>query len=1340
MDITEVRRSELFNTLAWMGLLSTEEYRIREVRNTPNKNYIPLDLEDNDIDRVGYFYPHVRMKPEYKDICELWFEDTYINPLRCEWIETNHGTYCVVDKKYDVLKPVNCFVNPSILARYTNLSIDPDMELEHIMDIDTRDIRYSGIYNIEHCSYYITQNQVKVPTIEWLDANIIRLHAPYKEDIDFFVCSNLINVVEAKANTGVYLDQPYSNMCYHVIFVNEDPSYPIDARFYPCVAVNKDCVIRVYSDNAHSVLYPDVCRLILYPEFLDVDDPYNTDRPGMADLPFIDDCIRSNDPDEVAEEKFANIAKYFYRMWEKYPIDTTEQSDFVICDNGTLGKEHFIRTNVGLYDQQIEKIVTTVPVEDFRDLLLYNGAMFSDYIVRNLMTDAKGNFVENNDKGFPRYVIDGSYDESKFTLIKFNTGEDTTIMNIGDYIDVDNIAQLHRKVSRFYRNLLLVRMQLLDNEDKVHIGTLKPSTIDSYLWFELLVNATPEMFKSQMIDAIHLFGLDENNIPDDIKEGAYQLVLDPEGGPASYTELLMTYFKLTKSYKKYLVLQQGDGVEDPRIQIFHKIHTGKVPNPEMNDMTIDTDYEDTEETEYETGYKDHPVSGVHNPGNLYVQGNYDPGEDDGNTRIDKISLGPNTPDSDEHTLWIDAPASAITGITTPPDSLDAVTDTITFANDPDKNKKFPQVSDYTIDSIDDTFTPEEEGEVSIDDLFGDLDMSDGNETSDEVETGDQPDDPNMMAAISAAIGENRQAGEVVNPTVGMMALDDISYYDEETGEKIKMEDIEKMSHDDKINTVKRFITDDDTPQNANIGDMWVQYLSDNVPSEEVLNTIVYKVLLSAYVLGLKPKTGDLAIEGADLPEEEDTVAIGPNAHTIKPNQLLIHTDYNSMGEEIPDYDIVKKEALTYILSVREPDDPKQNDIWLAIPASYKVEIIIDVISQTLEEFGEEMPEGYFYDDGYEAHATMGLDYRSHDKGTEGLGYEFWESNSDKLNKIIYGDEIHNTEIEDNDVWYEFLDDIDNRVAYSDQNSMVIRVDERLIMVKFYQNGITGFAFDDIMINFRGRQGIRYLSVISDLMNSGVISKEDIDIFYKRLITYHDDFDPNLKRLYTGTSHVLSTTKVDMHDFAVLYSTNIGRFRLLYAEDTTSDKERASAYQMCIDYRERDFAFLRSRMLLFVNGKYVSRSRYREDYPGKIQLLDWDEIITTVDILYSKKDEHLMHMKKLAMQHSQAPDNSRMIQRPSRYNEMEPIKVYDQTMKGYYDILLDEYILNGKLIRILNYLEEHQDEANDFRKDMIRKFHDIADVEMCGMDEDVARIVIPALTVEDPPYQIGVDQH
>ena len=1335
MDITEVRRSELYNTLSWMGLLSTEEYRIREVRNSPSKYYIDLDLENTDIERVGYLYPHVRMKTEYKNICELWFEDQYLNPKKCTWIDTNNGTYCITDKLYDVNKPVKCIINPSIVLRYTNISDDPEKELEHVVDIDTSDLIYSEIINIEHCAYYISQNKVCVPTTEWLDEKLLRFHAPYKEDIDFFICTNLINVVEAKANTGVYLDQPYSNKCYHEIYVDNSREYPIDARFYPCVAVDKDCVIRVYSYNAHSILYPEVCRLILYPEFLDVDDPYNSDRPGLADLPILDECIKSSDPIVVAEDKFSKIAKYFYRMWEKFPVDTTEQSDFIICDNSNLGKEHFIRTTVSLYDVKIEKIVTAVPVEEFRDILLYNGMMFSDYIVRNMRVDAKGNYVEDAANGTPRYIIDGDYDESKFTLIKFNTGEDTTIMNIGDYVDVNNIAQLHRKVNRFYRNLLAVRMELLDDDiqDKVHIGTKRPSAIDEYLWYELLINANPEMFKGHLIDAIHIFGLNESDIPDDIKEGAYKIDLDPMTGPKTYTELMMTYFNLTKAYRKYLVLQLGDGVDDPRIQIFHKIHTGKIKDPELNAMTIETDTEDKERSEYEVGYKDHPVSGVHEEGDLYAQVEYK--GDDTNTRIDRIELGPNTPEPDEHTLWIDAPSSSINGITTKPNELDSVTEIIDVVNDTGSIKD-PKKSDYAIDSIDDTFEKDEE--ISIDDLFGEMDMSD-DEEDDEVENGDMPDDPNMMAGISAAIAENRQASDVVNPTMGMLALDDISYYNEETGQKISMDEIAAMSHDDKIAVAHKFITDDDKPTNANIGDLWVDYLT--TASEEVLNTVVYKILLSAYVLGMdKPKTGTLAIEGAGLPEEEDTVAIGDSTAHTSPNQLLIHTDFNAMGEEIPDYEIVKKEALTYILSVKEPDNPKKNDIWLAIPASFKVEIIIDVISHTLEEFGEELPEGYFYDDGYEATATMGFDYFAHDKGTSGLGEEFQESSSDKLNKIIFGDDIESTDIEDNDVWFEFLDDIDNRVVYSDENSMVVRVDERLILLNFNQGGITGYAFDDILINFRGKQGIKYLSIISDLINSGVITDKDIDIFYKRLITYHDDFDPNLKRLYTGTSHVLSTTKVDMNDFAVLYSTNIGRFRILYAEDTTSNTERAAAYQMCIDYRERDFAFLKNRMLLFVNGKYVTRDRYKEDFPGKIQLLDWDEIITTVDILYAKKDEHLMHMKRLAMTHSQAPDTSKMIEHPSKYNQMIPIKVYDQTLKGYYDILMDEFILNGKLLRIMNYLEEHQDEADEYRKDIIRKFRDIADTGLVGLDESEARIVIPTNTdIDIPPYQIGADQ-
>ena len=101
MNITEVRKSELFETLAWMGLLSTEEYRIREVRNAPFDRFIDLDLANDDIERVGYLYPHVSMKKEFKGITELWFEDTYLNPKELTWIETNHSL-CAVTTAADL--------------------------------------------------------------------------------------------------------------------------------------------------------------------------------------------------------------------------------------------------------------------------------------------------------------------------------------------------------------------------------------------------------------------------------------------------------------------------------------------------------------------------------------------------------------------------------------------------------------------------------------------------------------------------------------------------------------------------------------------------------------------------------------------------------------------------------------------------------------------------------------------------------------------------------------------------------------------------------------------------------------------------------------------------------------------------------------------------------------------------------------------------------------------------------------------------------------------------------------------------------------------------------------
>ena len=1335
MNITEVRKSELFETLAWMGLLSTEEYRIREVRNAPFDRFIDLDLTNDDIERVGYLYPHVSMKKEFKGITELWFEDTYLNPKELTWIETNHSLCAVTNAHYDTLVPVKCFINPGILYRYSKIAEDDTTDYMHVYDIDTTSIEFAGIDHIEHAAYYISQNKVCIPQVEWLDHKTLRFKAPYRHDIDFFLCSNIINVVEAKAGEGVLLDHLESNRCYHRIFVDNSPSYPIDARFYPFICVDKDCVVRVFNDSSHSILYPDACRMMLYPEYLEVYDPYNTDIEALNNLPLIDDVIKTSDTEEVMMEKFGKIAQYFYRLWEKYPINTNEQSDFIICDNNHLRDKTFKKTVVRLYDEEIEKIITMVPVEEHRDLIFYNGMVFSDYTSRYLKKDENGNYNENPD-GVLTYLIDASYELDKFTLIKFNTAEDTNIMNIGEYIDVHNIAQLHRKISYFYRNLMVIRMQFLnDDTKKVRVATQKPSAKDNYIWFELIVNAVPEMFETKAIDMINLFGLDPENIPEDIREGAYMLEMDPGDGPPSYTELLMTYFKLSKTHKNYLALQYGDGVDDPRIKVFHNFKVGKLPtNADLNEVVVDLDTPDPAYTEesISTGYRDHPVSGNFTPGDTYVQNMGVPEIPEGkeNVDIDIISMGPHEPSEEEHpldhTLWIDADASAISALPIA-DSMDGVTESIHVVNEVESIDD-SESGDYAMDQLFDDLEPEEEGEISVDDLLTDLD-----ETS-EVDA--SPPTEDLLTSIGDVLANNIMVDDVVDPEVGMLAMDDVTFVNPDTGDSITMDEISNMTKDQKLGIARKYITDDDTPTDASIGDMWIHYLSTS--SDDVLNTIVYKILLTAHVLGIdNPDTGDLALEGETLPETEETVAIGEYESSIKRNQMLIHPIMDDEGNELPDFDAVKEKAVTYIMSIREPSEAEQDDLWLGIPAAVQQEIILDVISKSLMEIGIEMPEGYYFDDGYDVYASMGLDYHAHDNGTDGLGRLFQEKLDETLHPIYYGDEVKTADLREDDIWYEFLDTIDNRVAYSDHNTMIVRVDERLIMLKFEHSNIQAFAFDDIMINFHGKLGVKYLSILADLVDSDEIKLDEINLFYKRLITFGDDFNPHLRRLYTGTSHVVTTTKIDTTDCSIHYSTNIGRFRMDYSAPETTNKERDAAYRMCIDYSGRDFAFLNRRMLVFVNGKYIPTSEYREDYAGKIQLLNFHEIIATVDILYSKKDEHLMDMKKKAYQYQTATDTSKMIERPSKYDQMEYIKEYDRTKKGYYDILLDEYILNGKLQRILNYLEEHPEEAEEFKIDLIRKFHAVADQDLCMMDIDESRIIISGNSYQDnTPYQVG----
>ena len=1335
MIAKEDRRSEMFNLLAWMGLLSTEERRIRKFREADDSLYEHLDLTYDDIERVGYLYPHFAVKPSYKGLTEIWIGDHYVNPDSVQWIETVNLLYGVLDDHYDeYLLDVRCFYNPSIVYRYHN--IGEDQEYLHVVTIDTEDVRYASIENIEHAVYYISQDQFHIPEVEWVDSTHIRFSAKYTKDIDFFVCTNIANVVEAKAGVGVYLDQPTSNRCYHRMIVDHDSSYPINAKFYPCVSVDKDCVIRVYTDSYHMLLQPDTSRLILYPEFFEVDDPYQTDNEYLTTLPIVDDIITAVDSDDEIEDKFSRISAYCYRMWEKYPWTyLNEQSDFVVCDNSKLRDQAFTTRTVYLYDEVIQKICSNVPYEGYRDVVFYNGLIFSDYIVKNLRKNMEGHYIEDPD-GRPTYLIDTSYDISKLTIIKYNTFEDSTFINIGEYINEEQIARLHFKLNRFYRNLLVIRNQFIDEKEYVRIGTEQPDAKDDVMWYELLVNAVPEMFEDHPIDIINLYGLDPNNIPDDVKNGAYMLELDPEDGPASYNKMLMTYFKLSKNKKDYLALQYGEGIDDPRIQEFHTINFGKEEDHEkLNEMVIHDDAVSSTESKYEFGVPEDPGNKDHTAGNIYVQTEIqEPPPGEGNIDIDQISYGPQTPEGDEHTLWIDSTGNDLDG--TVKDSLDGVTDSIKFANKIEDVEN-PDEGDYVVDSIDDTFTEEAEGDATIDELFEDLDFG-----SDEPGGGSDLD--GLMDGISKAVAENIQVDDVANPTVGMIALDDIQYMNEATGRALTPEEVAALPREEKLNSIRKLITDDNTPENAGIGDMWLDYLA--TLDDDALNSVTYKVLLTCYVWSIHdPERGTLALEADEFqPNDEATLTWGEHLKWVKDKQMIMTPMvYDDEGNIKPDYMQIKENNLKYIMNLTEPDSDTVNegDIWFQIPAAYLGEIIVDVISHTLMEIGEEMPEGYYLDTGNEVYATMGIDYDAHDHNTEGVGELFQETKAGKLYPIHYGAEIDPVTLNEGDLWYEFLDEIDNRVVYCDAYSMVIRMDERLYLLQFDHDNVQCFAFDDIVLNFKGKLGIRYLTLVADLINAGELSLDDINIFYKRLITFGDNFDPKLTRLYTGRSHVISKPKLDTSDYMITYSTNIGRFRIDYNGTDTTRKEQEAAYRHVIDYTTRDFAYLHGKMMVFVNGKYIPTRDCVEVSANMIQIKNFTEIIATVDIFYSKKDMILMHLKKKAYQYWPIPDDSTFLQRPERdYTKMEYIDITKFTKRGYYDVLMEEYILNGKLLRIATYLEAHPEEREEFIRDMVHKFHAISDIDLSGMKDTESRIVIPATAFDnDAPYQIGYQE-
>lgn len=1149
----EKRSSSLYDTLNAMGMLSSEEKFIRTIRMdaTTDTYFSEYPMENDDIDRISYLNPHFStIKKLEKDYLEIWVGDKYEHPDKIQWIQSGPVTNCVLSNYYEVSDgaPVSVFYNPGIIHRYRRVLPEEDVEIyRYKVVIDIRKDPFNKLSNPDRSMYYITQDQIKLPTIKWLDEYRLEVTAPYVGDIDFFVCQNIVTVVKAKKNVGIYIDNPNVPRCYPHIIIDHSWHYPIDARFYPCIKVDKDCVIRVFNENSRPIPYPSVERLVLYPEFEHVEDPYNTNVEYLRTLTPVDDIIYQTDSPEVVLQKFLRIARFCYRIWERFPKFTDEQSDFTICDNNSFTEKAFFKSQVSLTDDKFIGVCSMVPIEDHRDILFYKGHMFTDYIVRK-MSFTNGIMVENQLNGIESYVIKGEeYDADLFTVIKFNAWENTHIENIGDYIDPTMTARFYHVINRFYRNMLVVRQQILDTpeDDHVRVTTVEPNIKDEHLWYELLVNVTPDIFEKDSKVIINLYGLDPNNIPDTVKNGAYMLELEPEGGPNQYKDMLLTFEKLTESQKKYLALQYGDG-SDPRVGVYYNIQSGNtntIGDPGHRGLMID----DPNATE------------IHSESILNI----------GNTESAPEELGP----FDEGDLYVQ--------------------------------------TDIGVDEL----------------LFG---------VSDELP------------------------------------------------------DLNTMTREEKITEIK-----DSLPENPTDQEQQDQLFEQVLAAEDsTLDNIITGI-----------RRVDAVYEQASQPDSDFSVM--------------------KVGDVSPEVlDEAFKMNVKMILSKDVPEDAQLNDMWVQLDGIFLPEYHTDIIShELLESIGP--PKNPYYD-GKEA--TMYFEYGAY--GDENDPEIFRPVTDQRLRKIHYGYEAPTEDImeTDRDLWFEFLDEVIDKVCYFNQETMVLHVNERLLAVKFSHDNMEAFIFDDVVLNFRGRLGIPYLSIAADLLNSGVIDQKDLFIFYHRLITVDDTFKVDINRLYTGTSYVVSENDVDTEDLSVIYSTNLERFTMDYSDPKTTNKEREAAYRMCIDYTNRNFAYLADRMLVFVNGKYIPREHLREDYKQCIQILNFDEIIKNVDIIYSKKDQDLINMKKIAYAYWPNDGKADMIQRPERdYKQMVAIGESDKTYQGYYDVLLYDYLLNGRLLRILAYLEEHPEERETFLKNFVDEFHMISDQDLSQMTRDMnPRIIIPSL--------------
>lgn len=1177
----------LYRTLQSLGLLFTDDYYVRKTRKEiyeTRVSYLPISNADiyvpeesartvvingkeyKEVGQISYQNSHISIHKcnliDYdRNNLEFWLGDQYIHPSECSWISTETYDHLILPDRYkeylDELdeegKPKRNVITmrqySGVFKRYS-VKAPVAGNLTHEATIDFSKGSATLVKNPYCCMFYYADGVLHVSRdnqVTRISDTMYRYTFNYSSTLDVYWCYNLVSTHDAEANTTFNLHAPEDEVCYPRIMVDHDETYPVDTLFYPAIRVDKDCIIRVFADNAISVPCPYASRLQLYPEHLAVTDPYTTDNEYLSWIRDVKgSCnvfITDDDDDETILEKFHDLAPYCYRLGEFFPRFADEQSDFLELDNHNWEEEyHEIKTITRLDGTTQEVILIAAPYEGYRDVLFYDGWIYSSYEVVRL------NDLVETTTGQTYYVIqDTSLDLDKLTLLKFNTGEDTVINNLGEHITKDNLLDLHVRVNRLYRNLLVLKGQVQDaigNEEEVYVSATEPVNVtEGAEWLEILSNIDPTDPPPNIFEYL---GIDPANLPPDLAAALDSLGVDSENPNEVYYYIMMTYI----------------------------VHEGE-------------------------------KRGLH------------------------INM-PLPPGSLSHT-YTSLPVSTLTENPLP-------NDVVIEVQNPTEADLVP-ITDYYVGDGEPITSTYDENDVYL----------------------------NM-------------------PDAGL------AYIDAE-GNIITLAEIAALDVETKKKLVTDYITDGTDAQIAEVKAQWNEYLDGM--NEDTLNAIVYMVLRTDYFARTYTSFGALTEE-------------------VVPKEEAIHRN------------------LAIVISTLEPTDPSIATAWVDAPTITVQDYLNAGLLQYLY-----VNYPHLYDDVDLEALVDFLDASTH--------------------KVIY-DKVPPVDPAHGDIWYEFLEDVHNKVCYADQYSLVLNINEQLTLVEFDNDNVTVFAFDDILMNFHGRSGIRYLTIAVDLLNSGVITKDQINVFYHRLITGTDEFDPGLQRLYSGRSHVIVTADVDTTDLSVLYSSNIGRLHIDYTDPTIGNKLRETAWRHIIDYRQADVAFIPDRMLLFVNGRLTPRSCYadglvsylendvRIELPaaGMLQIIDFDEIIEYVDVLYSMKDVNLAKLKRIAVNcwHGTTPALP-PIRTPveAKYRRFHPIGVARATKKGFYDVLLDEYILNGRLLRSLGYLKDHPEEFEDFHKDLLNTFHAISDDAYINESYDLdhpdvmSRIIIPGFGT-DQRYQVG----